>query len=255
MGQALATGIVSSGQLGPGDIAIVELDAGRRSQLADLLPGVTLVDAPVESEGAVLAVKPPHVCDVAASAVAAGAQRLLSIAAGITTKAIEAAVQQGAGREVPVVRAMPNTPALVGLGATAIAAGSGATSDDLDWADALLSAVGTVARVDEDQLDAVTALSGSGPAYVFLVAEALIEAGVRRGLDPELAASLTTQTLLGSATLLAQSDDGPETLRAAVTSPGGTTAAGLAVLEDHEVRLAFVAAVEAAAARAEELGR
>ena len=121
---------------------------------------------------------------------------------------------------------MPNTPALVGAGAAAIAAGTAATDDDLAWAESILSAVGTVVRVAEPLLDAVTGLSGSGPAYVFLVAEALIEAGVLVGLPRPVAAELAGQTLLGSARLLVEGDDGPEALRAAVTSPGGTTAAG-----------------------------
>ena len=131
------------------------------------------------------------------------------------------------GAGVPVVRAMPNTPALVGAGASAIAPGSAAGERDLAWAEEVLSAVGVVERVSEPLLDAVTGLSGSGPAYVFLVAEALIEAGVLVGLPRPVSRSLVQQTLLGSARLLAESEDEPERLRAAVTSPGGTTAAGL----------------------------
>ncbi|MET1003478.1 MAG: pyrroline-5-carboxylate reductase dimerization domain-containing protein, partial [Acidimicrobiia bacterium] len=155
----------------------------------------------------------------------------------------------------PVVRAMPNTPALVGLGASAIAPGASATDDHLDLAERLLGAVGIVVRVREHELDAVTGLSGSGPAYVMLVAEALIEAGLLVGLPRPVAAQLVAQTLLGSATLLARSDDGPEALRAAVTSPGGTTAAGLRALEMRAVRAAFVDAVVAATERSRELGR
>jgi pyrroline-5-carboxylate reductase len=154
---------------------------------------------------------------------------------------------------VPVVRAMPNTPALVGEGASAICAGSRADDDDLDWAAGLLGAVGLVVRVPERLMDAVTGLSGSGPAYLFLVAEALVEAGVLSGLPRDTAELLTRQTLLGSARLLAASDEGPEALRAAVTSPGGTTAAGLQALEDRAVRAAFLAAVQAAVARSSEL--
>jgi pyrroline-5-carboxylate reductase len=150
---------------------------------------------------------------------------------------------------------MPNTPALVGAGASAIAAGSTASEADLDWADEVLSAVGIVVRVREDLLDAVTGLSGSGPAYVFLVAESLIEAGVLAGLPRATAEALTRQTLLGSARLLLETGDDEAALRAAVTSPGGTTAAGLRVLEREGVRSAILDAVGAATERSRELGR
>jgi pyrroline-5-carboxylate reductase len=149
---------------------------------------------------------------------------------------------------------MPNTPALVGTGAAAVAPGSAATEDDLVWAEELLGAVGTVVRVEEPLLDAVTGLSGSGPAYVFLVAESMIEAGVLAGLPRDVSHALSVQTLLGAATLLAEGLDGPEALRAAVTSPGGTTAAGLQVLEQRGLRAAFLDAVVAATARSRELG-
>jgi pyrroline-5-carboxylate reductase len=176
---------------------------------------------------------------------------VLSIAAGVTIDRLEAALAPG----TPVVRAMPNTPALVGAGAAAVAAGHAAGEAELAWAEQVLGAVGQVVRVDESLLDAVTGLSGSGPAYVFLVAEALIEAGVLAGLPRPTAATLATQTLLGSARLLSESGDGPEALRAAVTSPGGTTAAGLRALERAGVRAAFLDAVMAATERSRELGR
>jgi pyrroline-5-carboxylate reductase len=149
---------------------------------------------------------------------------------------------------------MPNTPALVGAGAAAIAPGSAAGEDDLAWAESILGAVGTVVRVPERLLDAVTGLSGSGPAYVFLMAEALIDAGVLVGLPRPTAVALATQTLLGAARLLAETGDTPEALRAAVTSPGGTTAAGLRVLESAGVRAALLDAVAAATERSKELG-
>src|SRR5205085_590959 len=158
------------------------------------------------------------------------------------------------GAGIPVGRAMPNSPALGGAGAGAIAGGASAEEAELEWAEGILSAVGRVVRVREHLLDAVTGLSGSGPAYVFLVVEALIEAGVLAGLPRPVAAELAAQTLLGSARLLVESGDGPEVLRAMVTSPGGTTAAGLAELERHGVRAAFLDAVTAAAARSKELG-
>jgi pyrroline-5-carboxylate reductase len=150
---------------------------------------------------------------------------------------------------------MPNTPALVGRGASAIAPGRHATDEHLDLAEQLLGAVGIVVRVSETALDAVTGLSGSGPAYFMLVAEALIEAGVLVGLPRPIAEELTVQTLLGAAELLAHDDSGPEALRAAVTSPGGTTAAGLRELEARGVRAAFLDAVTAATRRSRELGQ
>jgi pyrroline-5-carboxylate reductase len=250
MGEALVGGLLAS-TLSPGDVRIVEKDAGRVEALATALPGVVVAGEPGPAEGTVLAVKPQDVPAVARAVAAAGTGRVLSIAAGVTIAALEAELAPG----TPVVRAMPNTPATVGVGAAAIAGGSAAGPDDLDWAEGLLGAVGTVVRVDEGLLDAVTGLSGSGPAYVFLVAEAMIAGGTQAGLPADVAYDLTVQTLLGAATLLARSDEGPEALRAAVTSPNGTTAAGLAVLDDRGVRDAFAAAIAAAAARSIELGR
>ncbi len=145
-------------------------------------------------------------------------------------------------------------PATVGAGVAAIAAGSSAGDADLAWAEGILRAVGQVVRVPEADLDAVTGLSGSGPAYVFLVAEALIAAGAEAGLPPAISRTLATATLAGAARLLVESGEGPERLRANVTSPGGTTEAGLAVLEARKVREAFVDAVLAATERSRELG-
>jgi pyrroline-5-carboxylate reductase len=178
-------------------------------------------------------------------------RRVLSVAAGVTTAAIEAA----AGHAVTVVRAMPNTPALIGVGAAAISPGSTAGEEDMAWAEEILGSVGVVVRVPEPALDAVTGLSGSGPAYVFLVAEAMVEAGVLAGLPREVAETLTFQTLVGSSRLLVDGGSPPAALRASVTSPGGTTAAGLRELERRGVRAAFLDAVTAAAERSRELGR
>jgi pyrroline-5-carboxylate reductase len=211
---------------------------------------VDVVAEPIAADGAVVAVKPGDVETACAALGDAGCERVLSIAAGVPLARLEAAL----GGTMPVVRAMPNTPALVGSGAAAIAGGTSATDDDLDWAESILGAVGTVARVPEGLLDAVTGLSGSGPAYVFLVVEALIEAGVLAGLPRDVSTALTTQTVLGAARLLVETGDGPEALRAMVTSPGGTTAAGLRALESAGVRAAFLDAVMAATARSKELG-
>jgi len=249
MGEALVGGLLAAGRA-PADMRIVESDAGRVEVLAEALPGVEVTAEPGAADGTVLAVKPNDVAAVCRSVAAAGGGRVLSIAAGVTIAALEGDLAPGTA----VVRAMPNTPAVVGKGAAAIAGGTSATDDDLAWAESILGAVGTVVRVDEAHLDAVTGLSGSGPAYVFLVAEAMIAAGVDAGLPREVSYGLTVQTLLGAATLLAQSDQGPEALRAAVTSPNGTTAAGLAVLDEMGVREAFNAAIAAATARSKELG-
>jgi pyrroline-5-carboxylate reductase len=250
MGAALVMGMLSSGEFDATDVAIVESLADRRSVLTDQFPGVLVSEVIPPCEGAVLAVKPPDVPSVARAAAAAGARRLLSIAAGVTTATISAA----AGPSASVVRAMPNTPALVGKGVSAITAGPGAGDDDLEWAERILGSVGMTVRAPESQFDAVTGLTGSGPAYVFFVAEALIEAGTAAGLDPALVESMVAQLLVGSAALLAAQGD-PASLRAMVTSPGGTTAAGIAVLEDRGVRSAFVDAVHAATERSRELAK
>ena len=250
MGEALVAGLLGSGWCAAGDIAVVEKLDGRRKELADRFPGVAVAEDPGDAEGAVLAVKPDDVQAACSSLAHTGTRRVLSIAAGVPLAKLTAWLDP----DCRVVRAMPNTPALVGAGAAAIAPGPTATDDDLAWAEQLLSAVGTVVRVPEHLLDAVTGLSGSGPAYVFLVAEALIDAGVLAGLPRPTSTALVVQTLLGSARLLTESGDGPEALRAAVTSPGGTTAAGLRALEDRAVRGAFLAAVQAAAERSRQLG-
>ena len=254
MGEALLGGLVDGGW-DPEHLAVAEVSAERRHAIEARFPKARVVPNPAwavaEAEVVVLAVKPGDVAPAleAAEPVLEPGALVLSIAAGVTIAALESLVP---GR--PVVRAMPNTPALVGLGAAAIAAGHHAGEEHLVRAESILSAVGTVARVPEALLDAVTGLSGSGPAYVFLVAEALIEAGVHAGLPRPVSQALVIQTFLGSATLLARGPEGPEALRAAVTSPGGTTAAGLAALEARAVRSAFLEAVAAATARSRELG-
>lgn len=245
MGGALAAGLVASGHVDRADLVVVEPNEAAAAALDKL----TVVAKPVACRDAIIAVKPQHVATAAAQLAAAGVERILSVAAGVTTEAIEAA----AGGSQPVVRAMPNTPALVGAGAAAVAGGTHATEADVAWAADVLGAVGIVVTVDEAALDAVTGLSGSGPAYVFLVAEALTEAGVLNGLTRPVATQLAHQTLLGAAKMLAETGQSPEELRAGVTSPGGTTAAGLAVLEKRAVRAAFLDAVTAATERSRQL--
>jgi pyrroline-5-carboxylate reductase len=255
MGEALALGLASAGW-DPETVAIAEVSAERRRALDERLPGVRIVPtaswAVADADVVIVAVKPADVAAVLESCADAVAEStlVLSIAAGITVGALEAALP---GR--PVVRAMPNTGTLVGRGATAIAPGSHASELDLALAERILGAVGIVVRVPEEHLDAVTGLSGSGPAYVFLVAEAMIDAGVLVGLPRDVSDALVRQTLLGAAALLEDGDVSPEAHRAAVTSPGGTTEAGIAVLEERGVRAAMIEAIEAATRRSNELGR
>jgi pyrroline-5-carboxylate reductase len=249
MGEALLGGLLAAGRAAP-ELAVAEVSPARLEELTAAYPDVEIVEAPIAADGAVLVVKPGDVAEAARAVADAGAGRILSVAAGVTTRAIE----EAAGRALPVVRAMPNTPALVRAGAAAISPGSAAGEDDLAWAEEILGAVGVVVRVPEKLLDAVTGLSGSGPAYVFVVAEAMAEAGVLAGLPRADAETLAFQTLLGAARLLVEGGDSPAALRAAVTSPGGTTAAGLRELERHGVRAAFLEAVTAAAERSRELG-
>ncbi len=250
MGEALLGGLLAGGWAQPGELAVVEMIAGRRAELADRFDGVTVTDHPLEQADAVLAVKPDAAASAGGSLNEAGVGRVLSIAAGVTTASLEAVLGDGAR----VVRAMPNTPALVGAGAAAIAPGRLAAEEDLVWATGILEAVGTVVVCEERMLDAVTGLSGSGPAYVFWLAETLMAAGAEVGLSPDMADALTRQTLLGAARLLAESGESPADLRAAVTSPGGTTARGIAELEARGAAAAFIAAVVAATERSRELG-
>jgi len=250
-GGQMGGALLAQGKVAAGECTICEVRAEAHEALRERFPGVGVVSSPVPSEAVVVAVKPGDV-EVACRALAAAPpRRLLSIAAGVTTETLEGYL----GSSVAVVRAMPNTPARIGAGATAIAAGASAAEADLDWAEEVLQAVGIVVRLPEHQLDAVTGLSGSGPAYVFLVAEALVEAGVLAGLGREAARLLANQTLLGAARLLSESGQSAEQLRAEVTSPGGTTAAALQVFERAGLRAAFLDAVVAATARSRELSR
>jgi pyrroline-5-carboxylate reductase len=260
MGGALLGGLLRSGWAGPADVVVIEPLAGRRDELEQEHPGLRclaalepglLDDGGERLPGAVLAVKPDQAEAACRAVGATGVTRVLSIVAGVPIGRLESAL----GGQPAVVRAMPNTPALVGAGVTALSGGSFATSQDLAWAEDVLSAVGTVVRLPERMLDAVTGLSGSGPAYFFLVAESLVEAGVQMGLARDVSRTLVVETMLGSATLLQQTGRDPEALRAEVTSPGGTTSAGIRTLEARAVRSAFMEAVAAATERSRNLHR
>ena len=253
IGEALLSGLLR-GERGAADIVVAEKHADRASYLAGT-HGVKIVD-PVTAAGLattlLLAVKPQDIDALLAElapAVGPG-HTVVSVAAGITTAHIEAVLPPG----VAVVRCMPNTPALVDQAMTAICAGAHADEAHLAVAESLLGAVGRVVRVPENQLDAVTALSGSGPAYFFYLVEAMIDAGILLGLPRALAAELIVQTAIGSAVMLRDSGEHPVQLREAVTSPGGTTIAAIRELEVHGVRAALLAAIEAACARSRELG-
>jgi pyrroline-5-carboxylate reductase len=192
----------------------------------------------------------PDLLDEIAPAVRPG-QLVMSLAAGITTETIESRLPEG----VAVVRVMPNTPALVDEGMSAISRGSHCDEAHLVEAEELMGATGRVMRVPEKQQDAVTAISGTGPAYLFFVVEAMIEAGVHLGLPRSTATELVIQTMVGSAKLLRETGEHPTVLRERVTSPGGTTAAAIRELEDHKVRAAFMVALESARNRSRALAR
>jgi pyrroline-5-carboxylate reductase len=256
MGSALAGGLLDAKWCAPHELAIVESSVEAREELARRFGNSTILaslelDHVGPTTGVVLCVKPDQAEGAARVAALCGVTRVLSVVAGLSTQRIEAAFPS----PVAVIRSMPNTPVLVGKGASAIAGGSNVTKADLDWAQSILGAVGIVVRVSEKNIDAVTGLSGPMPAYLYLVIEALIDAGVHQGLTREVSRELVVATFEGSAVLLAQSGESPEELRAQVTSPGGTTAAGLRALEGRAVRSAFLEAVAAAAERSRQLGR
>jgi len=254
MGETLLSGLLRAGR-SASDVVVTE----RRADRADELHGkygvkvVTNVEAAEAADTLVLVVKPQDMgalCDEISAHVRPRAL-VVSLAAGITTAFLEERLADG----VPVVRVMPNTPALVDQGMSAISPGEHCDEEHLAEAEALLGTVGKVVRVEEKHLDAVTAVSGSGPAYLFDVAEAMIEAGVFLGMPRATATELVVQTFYGAATMLRETGEHPSVLRENVTSPGGTTVAALRTLDDHKVRAAFISALEAARDRSHELGQ
>ena len=253
MGETLLSGLIRSGRR-VDDLLVAE----RRDDHAETLRErygvevVSNVEAAAKADTLVLVVKPQDMgalCDEISPHIRAGAL-VVSLAAGITTAFLEQRLPAG----LPVVRVMPNTPALVDEGMAAVSPGSHCDEAHLAEAESLLRAVGKVVRVPEKQQDAVTAVSGSGPAYVFYVVESMIEAGVHLGLPRATASELVIQTVFGAAMMLRDTGEHPTVLRENVTSPGGTTAAALRKLEDHKVRAAFLNALEAARDRSRELG-
>ncbi len=255
MASAIIGGLLRQGHPAEG-LQVVEPWDEQRSRLADLFPGVALHPAAgpemQPSDMVIWAVKPQTFREAAlASAPYLQDALHLSVAAGITTDSMTAWL--GTGR---IVRAMPNTPALVGLGMTGLFARDDAGDEDRTLVEQVVRTTGELAWVPVEQdLDAVTALSGSGPAYVFYFLEAMRDAGENMGLSPELALQLATGTFIGAATLAQRSDDPPQILRERVTSKGGTTYAAITTLQAAQVKESFELALEAARRRAEELGR
>ncbi len=251
MGEALLAGWVASG-VAAAEIGVGEPHAARAADLVARhgVRAATIDDA-AAAEVVVLAVKPntvPKVLEALRGPLADGAL-VVSIAAGVPL-----AVLEGALPGVAVVRVMPNTPALVGKGMAGVVPGAAASDAQVTRAVGLMEAVGKAVVIGEHQLDALTALSGSGPAYLFYVAEAMIEGGVHQGLTRAEATALVNQTFVGSAALLAESGKSATELREMVTSPAGTTAAALRHLEERSVKAAFMAAMEAARDRSAQLG-
>jgi len=252
MGETLLSGLLRAGRR-PSDLLVAEKRAERAAELREQY-AVEVVDNQVAASRArtlILAVKPQDLAGLLEeiSPYLSAGQLVVSLAAGITSAFIEARVPQG----VAVARVMPNTPSLVDAGMAGLAAGAACTEDDLVLAQSLVSATGRVVRIPEAQMDALTAVSGSGPAYIFLVAESMIAAALELGLPTEMARELVVQTLVGSAKMLLDTGTDPALLRQQVTSKGGTTAAAIAVLESRGLSEAFAAAMAAARDRSVEL--
>ncbi len=256
MGEALAKGLLRAGKIAAESLTCTDARAERREEIHKRY-GVQVTGdnraAAAQADIVVLAVKPQVIETLLEEiAPAVDAKKLvISIAAGVPIDAI--ARKLGAG--VRILRTMPNTPALVGAGATALARGPHATEADLTVARALFEAVGTAVVVEEGLLDAVTGLSGSGPAFVFMAVEALADGGVKAGLPRAIASSLAAQTVMGAARLVLETGKHPGELKDQVTSPAGTTIAGVQALEARGFRAALMEAVDAAVRRSRELGQ
>ena len=253
MAEAIIRGLLRE-DVGVG-ICVAEINPKRRDEITAQFPRVSVVADALEAaqwgEVVVLAIKPQQserALDLI-QPVITPEKLVISIMAGIPSSRIEANLLPGCR----VVRAMPNTPALIGSGATAVCAGRKASPDDLDLARQIFSLVGTAVAVEEKLMDAVTGLSGSGPAYVFTFIEALCDAGVKNGLPRDIAAQLAAQTVFGAARMVVETGEHPALLKEKVTSPGGTTIAALHVLENGSFRGVVMNAVEAACLKSKEL--
>jgi len=254
MAEAILKGLLAAGTA-PLSIRVSEPLAERRQYLSSVYGVVCTEDnktVVTASDTIVLAIKPQMAASVLPelAGVFSADKLLVSILAGTPTARLAALL----GQPARIVRAMPNTPALIGAGATALATGSNATTADLTTARALFAAVGTICTVTEAQMDAVTAVSGSGPAYIFTVIDAMVAGGVAEGLDPDTALALAIQTVIGSARLVAETGEAPLALRQKVCSPGGTTLAAIEKLDALGFAAALTAGVRRAAERSRELG-
>ncbi|MHB8138547.1 MAG: pyrroline-5-carboxylate reductase [Smithellaceae bacterium] len=254
MGSILARGMITRKILSAQKIIVTDIDPARLDDLRSSLKVRVTADnrkAVKDADIIILAVKPQNIQETLKTirTVANKSKLFISIAAGVPTDFIERALS----KTPRVLRVMPNVNAMAGEGAAAVACGHFVKKDDVHYALAILNAVGLAVEVDEKLMDAVTGLSGSGPAYCFVIIEALTDAGVQLGLTRDLAEKLAAQTMLGSARLCLTGRQHPAQLKNMVTSPGGTTAAGLKVLEEGNIRATLMAAVEAAAKRAKEL--
>jgi len=253
MAEAIVRGVIQAGVLPPDQIIAADPSEQRRAVFERIGTDVTDNNAtPAAQPRVLLAVKPQMMDDVL-EGIADSTRPdavIISIAAGVPTARLDAALG-GKGR---IVRVMPNTPMLVGAGVSALCPGPRADDEDMTWVEALLSASGRVLRVDESDMDAVTAVSGSGPAYFFYLAEAMITAGIEEGLSPAAAALLAGATCRGAGEMLLGSDESAGELRAKVTSPGGTTQRAIETMDAENVQVALTRAVRAAAERSRELG-
>ena len=255
MGEALIRGIVKTGIVPPQELFVTDVRLDRLEELSRTYGLHTLSDNALlvrRVDVVILAVKPQILKAVLQEiAPATPGKLLVSIAAGVSTTEIRRHLPAG----TRLIRCMPNTPALVLEGATALARGRDLAPGDLETAQAIFEAVGRVVVLEEEHMDAVTGLSGSGPAYIALVVEALADGGVKVGLDRQTAMTLATQTVLGSARLLLETGAHPGQLKDMVTSPGGTSIAGIHTLEAGGLRRTLIDAVERATLRSRELGR
>ena len=254
MASAICRAIINGGLYKPEEIAAYDIDNQKREQFHKEF-GITPAEdnsfLVAESQCVILAIKPQHIAEVLDEIrEAVDDQLIISIVAGISTKYIETAL----GKSPTVIRTMPNTPLMFGAGTAALCRGKYASEEQLNFAERLFHAAGLTVIVEEEMMDAITALSGSGPAYFFYLVESMMQAAIELGLDSVLAKKLATNTGLGAMKMLIQSQEEPQELRRRVTSPGGTTEAAISVLDSEDVKRTFIEAIKSAARRSKQLG-